>query len=199
MVSGYFQPSILSPVIFKSSPKRKIKLYIAASLDNFIARPDGKVDWLDSIPNPNQHDYGYQEFYESIDTVLMGHKTYQDIQTLSADYPYTDKENFVFTHQKIKSEQDYLEFIDKDPAKFCQKIRKKSDRKDIWLVGGGQINSLLLESDLIDEMILTMFPIILGEGIPLFATKTPEKHFHLTGAQLFDTGVMQLNYQAKSK
>jgi dihydrofolate reductase len=79
---------------------RSLKLYIAISLDNHIARSNGSVDWLESVPNPEQHDYGYQTFYDSIDTTLMGFNTYQEILNFGVYFPYPDKSNYVFSRRK---------------------------------------------------------------------------------------------------
>lgn len=68
---------------------RKVKLYIATSLDGYIARKDGALDWLDNIPHPENEDYGYQEFYDSIDTVIMGRGTYEVVLGFDVDWPYS--------------------------------------------------------------------------------------------------------------
>ena len=147
---------------------RPITLYIAASIDNFIARTDGNVDWLESpefhLPN---EDFAYREFYDSIDCTLMGNNTYKAVIDFDIPFPYSDKTNFVFSQKTPAHGNEHVTFVSDDILEFVRKLKTKSG-KGIWLIGGGQINSLLLENNLIDKIILTIVPITLGEGIPLF-------------------------------
>ncbi|QJW91513.1 dihydrofolate reductase [Spirosoma taeanense] len=172
---------------------RKLILYIASSLDGFIARSDGSFDWLDATPNPNQLDYGYHSFYVSIDTTLMGNSTYQTILDMGGDFPYPDKTNYVFSRQPGQVDTAYVRYITDDPAAFVQSL-KNQEGKAIWLVGGGQLNAALLNARLIDEIILTLVPTVLGSGIPLFADSSLETQFSLTNSESFETGFVQLTY-----
>ena len=175
---------------------RKIRLFIASSLDGYIARTSGEVDWLFS-----DSDYGYAEFFAQIDTVIMGNKTYQQILGFG-EYPYKGKKGFVFS-QILQGEKDNnVEFVGGDLKSFINKLRQSSGG-DIWLVGvsqkldkmgqpssegivgccgsliqgcpilsgfsprGAQIIHYFLKHDLLDELILSIHPIILGDGIPL--------------------------------
>jgi dihydrofolate reductase len=148
---------------------RKIKLYIASSLDSYIASENGSIDWLFS-----NADYGYTKFYDSIDAILVGRKTYD--QSLKFDeYPYKGKKVYVFTRRtkgKKKNNNTHgVEYIDEDIPGFARHLVQQSsvEKKDIWLLGGGEIVSILLNAGLVDEIILTIHPIILGKGIPLFS------------------------------
>ncbi len=145
---------------------RKIKLYIASSLDSFIAGENGTIDWLFS-----DADYGYAEFYNSIDTIFVGRKTYEQSLTFE-EYPYKGKKVCVFTHNAKKQKDKYssdVEYIDKDIPEFVRGlIQQPVSNRDIWLLGGGEIVSLFLNADLVHEIILSVHPIILGKGIPLF-------------------------------
>lgn len=173
---------------------RAIKLYIATSLDHYIARPNGSVDWLESFPNPDGNDYGYQNFLASIDTTLMGHNTYKEILGFDIPFPYLDKKNYVFTRSHDVVKAAFVEFVNKDIISFIQSLKQQAG-KDIWLIGGGQLNTILLNADLIDEMIITIVPIILGEGIPLFAPGTKECIFQLIHSQAFPSGMVQMSYK----
>ena len=165
---------------------RKLKLYIAASLDGYIAGPNGEIDWLDAA---GDEDYGYHDFYGSIDTTLMGNSTYQ--LTLTVDeFPYPDKTNYVFTRGEPPQSTAYVEFVSGDIAGFVCTL-KEQPGKDIWLVGGGQINTVMLNAGLIDEIILTVFPLVLGEGIPLFAPGATRHSFKTLGCQTYETGLIQ--------
>lgn len=173
---------------------RHIKLYIATSLDNYIARPNGSVDWLESFPNPDGNDYGYKDFLATIDTTLMGNNTYKEILGFDIPFPYPDKVNYVFTQQHDIKEAAFVRFINKDIISFIQDLKHQTG-KDIWLIGGGQLNTVLLNADLIDEMIITIVPIILGEGIPLFTPGAKENVFELIHSQAFPSGMVQMSYK----
>jgi dihydrofolate reductase len=178
---------------------RQVILYIAASLDNYIARPDGNVDWLSSpeflIPD---EDYGYNEFYSTIDTTLMGNSTYRFILDQDVPFPYPDKANYVFSRSAKNQYTEFVKFISHDPVKFVRHLKQEAG-EDIWLVGGGQINTIMLNKDLIDKIILTIFPLTLGHGIPLFHGKCKEVKFNLEGSKSYQSGIVQLTLQKKDK
>jgi dihydrofolate reductase len=173
---------------------KKIKLYIATSLDGYIARPNGSVDWLESMPNPNQLDYGYHQFIETIDTVIMGRKTYEEVIGFDIPWPYADSQTLVVTRDpelKVRSENTQL--LTSDLKSSLEELRQQSG-KDIWVVGGGVLISHLLSLHLIDEMILFIMPIILGDGIPLFPKGATEKMLKLEKVVTYETGVVEMRY-----
>lgn len=176
---------------------RQIVLYIAASLDNYIARPDGDVEWLHSpdysLPN---EDYGYNDFYKTIDTTLMGNSTYEVTLGFDGPFPYPDKTNYVFSRSTYNQDTEYVKFITGDIADFVRQL-KNDKGQDIWLIGGGQINTLLLNNDLIDKIILTLIPMTLGQGIPLFDGQTKETKFDLETSESYDSGLVQLTLKKK--
>lgn len=175
----------------------KIKLYIAASLDGFIARKDGSLDWLEGLPNPNQIDHGYNAFYESVDTVIMGRATYEEILGFDVGWPYGDSQSFVVTSKKdysVKTENTSV--LSELTIDQMEEIRSTSE-KGIWLVGGGQLITAFLDLSLVDEMILSIAPVILGEGIPLFAGRPKETNFKLEKSESFETGIVNLSYLKK--
>ncbi|MCZ6789815.1 MAG: dihydrofolate reductase family protein [Chloroflexi bacterium] len=165
---------------------RRLKLYIATSLDGYIAGPNGEIDWLEA---GGDLDYGYRRFYSSIDTTLMGTATYRLTLTVD-DFPYPDKANYVFTRGTPPPDTAYVRFISGDIAGFVRSL-KEQPGDDIWLVGGGQINTVMLNEALIDEIILTLFPLVLGEGIPLFAPGAKRSLFKTTGYERYATGLVQ--------
>lgn len=171
---------------------KKIKLYIAVSIDGFIADKNGGVEWLEKLPNPDNLDYGYFEMYHSIDTILMGNNTYQQILGFDIPFPYADKTNYVFTRNTALIKDENVTFISSDITEFIKSLKQK-EGKAIWLVGGGQINTILLKSDLIDEMIIAYIPIVLGEGIPLF-TKATQQTFRVVKSEAYNTGVLSVTY-----
>ena len=118
---------------------RRIKMFIASSLDGFIAREDGSIDWLFT-----DDDYGYQEFYESVDAVIMGRKTFEKGLELGGGInPTKDKKNYVFSRNQQSlggmEKDDEVEFVGKDVRKFVEQLVDSSG-KDIWLVGGSEIS-----------------------------------------------------------
>jgi dihydrofolate reductase len=167
---------------------RKIKLYIASSLDSYIASEGGGIDWLFT-----NEDYGYAKFYDSIDTILVGRKTYD--QSLKFDeYPYKGKKVYVFTRRiDGKKNTHYVEYIDADIPSFVRRLLR-SVGKDIWLLGGGEIVSILLNANLVDEIIVSIHPIILGKGIPLFSNIKERVNLRLLESTPFGSGLVQLYY-----
>jgi dihydrofolate reductase len=178
---------------------RRLKLYIAASLDGYIAGPNGEIDWLEGSGEAREsatatvveadEDYGYHEIYESIDTTLMGNSTYPVTLTVD-EFPYLNTTNYVFTRGTPPPDTDYVQFVSGDIGSFVRSL-KQQPGKDIWLVGGGQINTIMLNEDLIDDIILTSFPLVLGGGIPLFAPGAKRVLFKTVGFEAYETGLTQ--------
>jgi dihydrofolate reductase len=166
---------------------RKLMLFIATSLDGYIARPSGDIDWMFT-----DHDYGYPEFFAGIDTVVMGRKTY-DLAISFGAYPYEGTEGFVFSRDAGAADGN-VAFVARDPAAFVEGLKQR-DGKDIWLVGGSEIIAECLAHDLVDELIISVHPLILGRGIPLFAPGLPEREFVLTGTERFASGLVQMSYR----
>ena len=168
-------------------------MFIASSLDGFIAREDGSIDWLFT-----DDDYGYQEFYESVDAVIMGRKTFEKGLELGGGInPTKDKKNYVFSRNQQSlggmEKDDEVEFVGKDVRKFVEKLVDSSG-KDIWLVGGSEIISILLKADLLHDIILSIHPKILGKGIPLFKNTEKEMIRKMVNSKAFDSGLVQLHY-----
>ena len=178
---------------------RKVKLFIATSLDGFIATKEGKVDWLLDPDRsvPSDEDYGYYRFFDSIDTTLMGYNTYRKILDLGGSFPYPEKTNYVFSRHHTREEDHPVEFIASDIVSFTSGLKKGSG-KDIWLVGGGQINKVMLNADLIDELIISIQPVVLGEGLPLFAEGTEFRRFKLTETKTYEGMMTQITLVRKN-
>lgn len=172
---------------------KKVKLYIAMSLNGKIARKGGEVDWLEAIPNPAQTDYGYQEFYKTIDTTIMGKKTYNQIMSWGIDFPYAGNKNYVFTRNSEIKNTEHVNFVSENHIDLIREIKNK-DGKDIWLIGGGNLNSLLIEENLIDEMIVFVMPIVLPNGIDLFDSFKTDKSIVLKSSKSHSSGVIELKY-----
>jgi Dihydrofolate reductase len=171
---------------------KKIKLYIAVSLDGYIARSNGDIDWLTEYPINSETNYGYNEFYKSIDTVIMGGRTYRDILCMDVIFPYKDKTTYVVTRNPL-SEKENIHFVTDNIIDTVLNLREK-EGQDIWLVGGGELITMLLNKDLIDEMVITYIPVILGNGISLFPNSPKESKWKLGNSIQFTNDVLQAIY-----
>lgn len=167
---------------------RKIVIFIASSLDGFIARKNGDIDWLFT-----DEDYGYTKFYESIDTILMGRKTYEKISEFG-DYPYKTKKAYVFSNSFNLTKDEDISFVGENIVDFTKKLQL-SEGKGIWLVGGSEIIKLLLKSKVVNEIIISIQPIILGDGIPLFLKFDKPTELSLKNCINFNSGLVQLHYE----
>ena len=145
----------------------KIILYIATSKDDFIADKNGGVDWL---PHPkDDHDLevvGYKDLMERIDIILMGSTSYKQIIGFG-DWGWPDKQTYIFTSKPLESKVPYISTTHDSPAQFISTLKYRKSEKDIWLLGGAALAKSFAQQSLIDEIILTIVPQNLGEGIPL--------------------------------
>jgi len=172
----------------------KVILYIAASIDGFVARHDGGIDWL-SIVEREGEDYGYAAFYDSVDALVMGRKTY--VLSLGfKEWPYPGKRSFVFSRRALKTSREDVVFVSGSVADVLERIEAEGFRR-IWLVGGGELTGSFLREDMIDEYVISTIPIILGEGIPLFPAPVREILLELIGTKQFPSGLVQVHYRRK--
>ncbi|MBZ0263280.1 dihydrofolate reductase family protein [bacterium] len=169
---------------------RKIIYYVASSLDGFIAGPEGEIDWLFS-----DQDYGFSEFYNSIDTIISGRITF-DVGLAFEEKPFGDKEVHVFTRDTNKETLGYINYISEDPVEFTRSLLKQPGG-DIWLLGGGKLAGLLVGNKLVDEYIVSIHPTLLGEGIPLNPFDYHPVDLELVDVKSFDSGLVQLHYKIK--
>jgi len=173
---------------------KKVKLYIAMSMNGKIAKTDGSVEWLEAMPKPDGSDYGYNEFYNSIDTTIQGYSTYKQIVSWGIDFPYQGKKNYVLTSDPSLEDNQDVKFIASDHIKFIKRL-KHQEGSDIWLIGGGKANAALLDAKLIDELYVFVMPIILNEGIDIFDVLKRDKSLQLRSSRSYSTGVVEMIYQ----
>lgn len=174
---------------------KKIKVYIAASLDGYIARPDGELDWLLKYPMPTGTEYGYKDLMDSIDMVIIGGRTYREMLCMDIVWPYKDKKTYVVSHHSMETKEN-IEFITTNIIEKITDLRNEQG-KDIWLVGGGELITMFLNEGLIDELQICYIPIILGAGIPLFPNNPKESNWELIGNTVYDSGIIKIDYQIK--
>jgi dihydrofolate reductase len=172
--------------------QRKVILFIATSLDGYIAKENGDINWLNNIQG--EGDNGFAEFYNTIDTVVMGKTTYDHVLTLVEDFPHSDRKCYVFSNSKAGNDK-YVEFVKGDVVRFKRNLQHENG-SNIWLVGGAGLLDQFLKENLIDEFIITVAPIILGNGIPLFKKDSPEFILSLNSFRRFGEFV-QLHYARK--
>jgi dihydrofolate reductase len=177
--------------------KRKIIVSIATSADGFIARPDGSFDWLNR-PRPKDN-YGMGIFYQSIDTILWGRKTcdmalrFQEKGVAGSAFD-TSVKNYVFTHTLPSfSAPAGVEYVNQPIKAFAAGLRAKPG-KDIWIMGGAGIIASFLDEGEIDEFIISMVPVLIGEGIPLIAPRHRTVPLKLLASKEFSDGVVKLHY-----
>lgn len=176
---------------------RRIVLYIATSIDGYIATPDGSIEWLNEISNPNKSDHGYNALLDSIDTVLMGGRTYHEIIGFGVEWPYKNKKTYVVSRRNSNvTPKENVHFITEDIVAKISTL-KNENGKDIWLVGGGELTTMLLNANLIDEMRLCVAPVILGQGIPLFQNKLKESLWTVVDSTAYDTEIVITTYKRK--
>jgi dihydrofolate reductase len=170
---------------------RKIIVYIATSADGFIARPDGDVAWLER-PRPKGN-YGMAEFYRSVDTVLMGRKTY-DMALKFGQTSYPGKLNYIFSRTPRRSEVVNVKFVMEDIAGFAKHLHGTRG-KNIWLVGGAGLTAAFLDAGQVDEFIIHVIPVLIGEGIPLLAPRHRAIPLRLLSTRSYPDGVVRLHYR----
>lgn len=172
---------------------RKIIVYIATSVDGYIARPDGDVSWLDRPPVPGG--YGMKTFMRSIDTILWGRKTYaQSLQLGQEPSDFGEKiRHYVFTHRPLRSQLPTVEFVDEPVSAFAHRLRS-APGKNIWMMGGAGIIASFLDAEEIDEFMIFVIPTLVGEGIPLIAPRHRNVPLELRSARRYKDGVVRLHY-----
>ena len=172
-----------------------VKLYIATSLDGFIARPDGNLDWLMALPNPNNIDHDYGKFLESIGATIMGSKTYKEVIGFGIEWPYPNITSYIVSQKRdLEIVSPMTQLVNDDIETFTKKLKGEME-KDIWLIGGGQLITSFLNFDLIDEMTITLIPSIIGEGIPLFPNKPKESTWQFVETIPYETGAVSVVYK----
>ncbi len=171
---------------------KKVLIFIATSLDGYIATADGDINWL-SLAEKENEDYGYEDFIKSVDTVIMGRKTFEKVTSFEIEFPHLGKEVYVLSRQKRES-IDYIRYYNGDIAELINRL-KEQPGKNIYVDGGSDVIDQLLQNDLVDEFIISVVPILLGHGMPLFREDRPEMQIRHISTKTFETGVVQSHYK----
>ena len=174
---------------------RKVVLGLGISLDGYIARPDGSVDFL-FMPK----DYSMAPFFATIDTAIMGRKTLEDgLKMTGGDsIPSYGLTSYVMSRSQPAGRRHGAIFTQQDPATLISELRKHPG-KDIWLMGGGELARAFLKTDLVDELYLGIVPTLIGEGLPLFPAGFPQREFALLENKTYSKGMISLRYERVRK
>jgi len=172
--------------------ERNVVVFIAMSLDGYIAKSDGDISFLSAVEKDGE-DYGYSEFIKSVDTVIMGRKTFDHVFEMGFDNPHPDKEVYILS----RSEQydNGLTKYFKGSLQGLVADLKGSPGKNIYCDGGAEVINALLSENLIDELIISIIPVMLGDGISLFKSGRPDNEMELINTRHYDKGLVQLHYK----
>jgi dihydrofolate reductase len=177
--------------------KKKNSVYIATSLDGYIADKNGGIEWLDSIPIPDNEDIGYYNFTKDIDALVMGRTTFETVLGFDLDWPYK-KPVFVLSTSMTEipeSHKGKAYLAQGTLSEILAQIHKKGCYR-LYIDGGNTISGFLKE-DLIDEMIITVFPVLLGGGAPLFSELPSPLDFELVASKVYFNQLEQHHYRRK--
>lgn len=175
---------------------RKLSLFIATSLDGYIAQANDDLSFLKMVEKEGE-DYGYAEFTDTIDTLIIGRKTYDYVVKAigSSHYDNGERTVYVITRSQRPSVGKTV-FYTGDPGELVRRL-KAEEGKNIYCDGGAEVIDALLKQDLVDEMIISIVPVLLGNGIRLFKDGRPEMPLELVQSKTFDTGLTQVHYRRK--
>src|SRR5204863_5427363 len=182
-------------VLERVSP-RNVIVHIATSADGYIARPDGDLEWLTSRPAPKGF-YGMNAFMKSVDTKVLGRKTYEVSLRMGAKFDSKSR-TIVFSRHATPADAPLgVEFVNGAIGPFVSRLREQPG-KDIWLMGGGDLIASFLDEQAIDEFVISVAPVFIGDGIPLIARRYREVSLDLHSTQRFEDGLVQLHYRVPS-
>lgn len=171
---------------------RKLILYISCSLDGYIAKPNDDLGFLSMVQKEGE-DYGYNEFIATVDTVIVGRRTYDWVVGQGYEFPHADKESYIITRQE-RPQEGNLNFYNGDLKTLVKRLKSKKG-KNIFCDGGAEILNLLLNEKLFDELIISVIPILVGNGTRLFKDGRPEQALELVATKTYDSGLVQLHYK----
>jgi dihydrofolate reductase len=184
-------------------PASRITIHMVASLDGFIARKDGRVDWMET---PDTFEGGeilepavIKEFLESIDCYVMGSRTYEtalDFEAKGYGWSYGDKPTFVLTHRELSKNRDTVEFYSGELTRLVNE-RLKPAFRSIWFVGGGAVATECLRLGLADELRYSILPILIGDGIPFFGGLEQDIALHLVEVKAYASGMVALRHEVR--
>lgn len=173
-----------------------VTLHMVSSLDGFISKKDGSISWMkstDKYSKGKKLTKAYiKDFLDSVDCYIMGSKTYEG--ALNLGWPYGDKPVVVTTKRTLKKQNEHIEFYSGNLHSLVNN-QLSSKYQNIWVVGGAELTKSFLQLNLVDEIVITYVPIILGDGVLFFDFVDVEKQLHLKNVEAFDDGMVEITYQ----
>lgn len=166
-------------------------VFIATSIDGYIARQDGSLDWLKQVERKGE-DYGFAKFFKTVDALVMGRGTWDVVRTFGS-WPYGNKKVVVLTTRPPKKRLADEEFYEGKPRALVNRLTKQGVKR--VYVDGGKVISQFMNAGLIDELTISRIPIILGSGIPLFSDVRVEQRFKLVRSRAWDSGLVQTTWK----
>ena len=186
-----------------ANTKSRVTIHMVASLDGFIARRDGRVDWLETSDKFAGGDTMSPElveaFLKTIDCYVMGSRTYEtalDFEARGLGWAYGDKPTFVLTSRELRKTRDTVEFYSGELARLVDEKLKPNFRSS-WFVGGGVVSGECLRLGLADEVRYSILPILIGEGIPFFEKLDKDVALHLAEVKAYQSGMVALRYEVR--
>jgi len=185
----------------------RTQYYCASTLDGFIAESDDTIDWLTGYrgryEGPNAEPGGrggYEAFYEGVGALVMGSATYAFVMDELSEWPYPGKPTWVLSSRELPvPEGEDVRIADADVGELHGEMLAAAGEGHLWVVGGGNVASQFADAGLLDDLIVTVVPVVLGEGKPLFDRRLPGGPMQLTGTRTFDSGMVELRYEIRTK
>jgi dihydrofolate reductase len=174
----------------------RVVYYVACSVDGFIASPDGGVEWLSAVQRQGE-DYGYAEFFASVDSMVMGSRTYEQVLGFG-NWPYGDTPCWVLSRRSLKAVGSEVSVTASSPVEVLTNVARRGLRR-LWLVGGSHLAGSFMAEGRISECIITVIPVLLGDGMPLFSGQGGQERLDLVGVREFSAGVVSLLYGVAGK
>jgi dihydrofolate reductase len=171
---------------------RKLALFIATSLDGYIAGPNDDLSFL-SVVEQEGEDYGYADFTKDVDTAIIGRKTYDKVMSMGIPFPYSDKKTYIITRTPQPS-RGMINFYTGDLKTLVNELKQQKG-KTIFCDGGAIVINMLLQHNLIDEITLSVVPVLLGNGTRLFNNGFTMKNLHLISSKSYPKGLVQMHYK----
>lgn len=172
----------------------KVRVFIACSLDGFIAGEGGDLSWLPQPQDGITEDHGYHAFFADVGALLMGRASYDVVMGFGVEWPYQDRPVLVATHRELESSIPTVRPVRGDIHELVARARDAAAGRDVYVDGGNVIRQAL-DARLVDELVVTVVPVVLGRGLPLFAGSERRTPLALVSCRSFDTGMVQLTYR----
>ncbi len=175
--------------------QRKVVVFIACSIDGYITGKNENLDFLGLVEAPGE-DYGYNDFIQTIDTVILGRKTYDKVLGFGVPFPHAERKCYVVSGTKTGSDEN-VTFWNDSPTQLVKYLQQQSGA-DIFVDGGAQVIHTLLKEGLIDRLTISFIPHLLGDGIQLFTNGRPEQKMQFIQSKAFPSGLVQVTYEKSS-